>query len=337
MYTILKRIFFLFPHEKAHYLAMDLLQISLKIPGLSHVIKRSCKPSRQTPVNFCGIQFPNTVGLAAGFDKDARWLHALQYLGFCHVEIVTLTPLAQEGNPKPRLFRLKKDQSLINRMGFNNQGIDKAIVQLASRPKNLIVGGNIGKNKLTPNTEAIKDYEICFTKIYPFVDYIVVNVSSPNTPGLRELQDASFLKALFISLQSIRLIQKQQKPILLKISPDITKEVAGEIASMAIANKVDGLIISNTTIDREGLKTTRTDIEQIGAGGLSGQAIFNKSTQVLEMMRKQLPENYPIIGVGGVKDSDSARAKIDAGAQLVQLYTSFIYEGPTVVKKILDQ
>jgi len=336
MYSLLKSLFFLLSPEKAHYLAMDLLQTGLKIPGLASLIKSSYKPENQTPVEFCGITFPNSIGLAAGFDKDARWLHALQHLGFGHIEIGTLTPLAQDGNPQPRLFRLKKDESLINRMGFNNKGMDNAIERLKNRPKGLIVGGNIGKNKVTPNEEAISDYEICFSKIYSHVDYLVVNVSSPNTPGLRELQDADFLGRLFTKLHEIRNTKETVKPILLKIAPDITKAVGEEIAKMAVTFKVDGLIISNTTISRDGLKESKSSIESIGNGGLSGKAMHEKSTDVLKMMSALLPKDYPLIGVGGVYSKETAQNKLDAGARLAQLYTGFIYKGPGIVKQILD-
>ena len=315
---------------------MDLLQLWLKIPIISSLIKYSFKPKNNNIVDFCGLQFPNVIGLAAGFDKDARWLHALQHLGFGHVEIGTLTPLPQDGNPQPRLFRLKKDESLINRMGFNNKGIDSAIKRLKKRPKNLIVGGNIGKNKLTLNENAISDYEICFNKIYPYVDYIVVNVSSPNTPGLRELQDATFLASLFEKLHKIRSQQNVFKPILLKIAPDITPTVAEEIAQMSIQSKVDGLIISNTTISRDNLKESPELVEAIGNGGLSGKSIINKSNEALKMVSNHLPEGYPIIGVGGVHDKASATHKLNSGTQLVQLYTGFIYKGPGIVKQILD-
>lgn len=334
MYNIIRPIFFLFSPEKAHYLAMDLLGTALKAPLLGNWLKKSFKAAQQEPVTMLGLNFPNRIGLAAGFDKDARWLHLLSELGFGFVEVGTVTPLPQDGNPKPRLFRLKKDLALINRMGFNNRGVDAMVEQLKNRPKNLLVGGNIGKNKVTPNEEALNDYIICFEKLYPHVDYIAVNVSSPNTPGLRALQDKAFLGQLFDTLHSLRSRFPVQKPILLKIAPDLEKEALDEIVETVKAHGIQGLIATNTTISREGLKTPATVVEAIGAGGLSGLPVRQRSTEVVSYLRNALGPDYPIIGVGGIFTASDMQEKLDAGANLVQVYTGFIYQGPWMVKQL---
>ncbi|MBL7811016.1 MAG: quinone-dependent dihydroorotate dehydrogenase [Bacteroidetes bacterium] len=336
MYKAIRFIFFLFSPEKAHYLAMDLLNIALKIPGLNSWLHSSFKPKNAHPVEFLGISFPNAVGLAAGFDKNARWLRLLKALGFGHVEVGTVTPKPQDGNPKPRLFRLKPDLALINRMGFNNEGVDAMVERLKKRPKGLIVGGNIGKNKVTPNEQAIDDYLHCFEKLYPWVDYLVVNVSSPNTPGLRELQDKAFLGNLFDTLHDMRNRYEVQKPILLKIAPDLAQEGLDEIIETVKQHHIEGLIATNTTISRDGLKTRKTELETIGAGGLSGKPVFDRSNEVLRYLRQHLGDQYPLVGVGGVFTAEDRRKKQQDGAQLVQIYTGFIYQGPWIVKDLLD-
>ena len=337
MYSALRFFFFLLPPEKAHYLAMDLLSIALKIPGIGLLLANSFKPRNQKPISILGLNFPNSVGLAAGFDKDARWLHLLKNLGFGFVEVGTVTPLPQDGNPRPRLFRLKKDLALINRMGFNNKGIDAMVEQLKNRPHGLIVGGNIGKNKITPNEEAVEDYKICFSRIYAHVDYVAVNVSSPNTPGLRALQDKSFLTLLFQELQLLRAQYTEQKPILLKIAPDLSPEALVEIVETVQQGNVDGIIATNTTISREGLQTSEAEIEAIGAGGLSGLPVKEKSTAIITELRRLLGPEYPIIGVGGIFSNADIAEKKAAGAQLFQVYTGFIYQGPWMVKQLLKQ
>ncbi len=333
MYKILRSIFFLFPAEKAHYLAMDLLSFALKIPGINTLLRSSFKVSHSQKAILCGIEFPNRIGMAAGFDKDARWLPLLKELGFGHVEVGTVTPLPQEGNPKPRLFRLKKDHALINRMGFNNQGLDQMVRRLKHRPEGLIVGGNIGKNKITPNENAIKDYVKCFIALYDHVDYITVNVSSPNTPGLRELQDKEFLTALFLSLKTLRDAKPTRKPVFLKIAPDLTVEALDEIVETAKNTDLDGIIATNTTISRENLLTPTRILEDIGAGGLSGQPVKKKSNEILHYLRVSLGADFPIIGVGGVETEADMEEKIANGADLVQVYTGFIYQGPWQVKR----
>lgn len=336
MYSLLRFFLFMFPPEKAHYMAMDLLAIGLKLPVIRNIIKQQYQSNTHHPAAFLGINFPNPIGLAAGFDKDARWLHLLKNLGFGFVEVGTVTPLPQDGNPKPRLFRLKKDLALINRMGFNNQGIDAMVARLKNRPDGLIVGGNIGKNKITPNDKAIDDYRICFEKIYPWVDYIVVNVSSPNTPGLRELQEKAFLTTLFRELQNLRTQYATQKPILLKIAPDLTPEALQEIADTVHECGIEGIIATNTTISREGLICSKEMLEAIGAGGLSGVPVREKSNDVIAQLRQMLGKDYPIIGVGGIFTSKDIQKKKTAGANLYQVYTGFVYQGPGMVKELLS-
>ncbi len=336
MYRILRFLLFMLPPEKAHYVAMDLLSLALKMPLIKNIFKRRYASNTRLPVTFLGINFPNPIGLAAGFDKDARWLHLLTNLGFGFVEVGTVTPLPQDGNPKPRLFRLKKDLALINRMGFNNQGIDAMVERLKKRPTGLIVGGNIGKNKVTPNENAIDDYRICFEKIYPWVDYIVVNVSSPNTPGLRELQEKAFLTALFQELQRLRNQYENSKPILLKIAPDLTPEALCEIADTVRECNIEGIIATNTTISRENLVCGQDTLEKIGAGGLSGAPVRQKSNEIIKQLRELLGADYPIMGVGGIFTAKDIQDKKAAGATLYQVYTGFVYQGPGMVKTLLS-
>jgi dihydroorotate dehydrogenase len=287
-----------------------------------------------------GLQFPNPVGLGAGFDKNACYLRELETLGFGFVEIGTVTPIAQSGNEKPRLFRLPKDKALINRMGFNNDGVNKIAERLkkwrSDNPESrMIIGGNIGKNKITPNDQAIDDYVRCFETLHPWVDYFVVNVSSPNTPGLRALQEKAFLVDLFNQLQSINLRLEKSKPILLKIAPDLEFEQVDQILEMEPMGLMQGLIISNTTIDRSSLKTTSNRIEEIGAGGLSGIPVREKSNAMLKYIHKKNPATWVLIGSGGIFCGEDALQKMNLGANLIQIWTGFVYEGPFVVKKIM--
>lgn len=334
MYKFLRKLLFLLPAETAHYFTLNLLKLVLKIPGKRAIFKILYSPKKSQVTELLGLKFPNRIGLAAGFDKDARFLHELQVLGFGFIEIGTITPKGQAGNPKPRLFRLPKDKALINRLGFNNQGLEAAIKRLKNRPKGLIVGGNIGKNKTTPNEKAVNDYSICFKGLYPYVDYFTVNVSSPNTPGLRELQGKEALEKILMSLIESRKEMPGKKPILLKIAPDLTDGQIADIIGLCKDTGIDGIIATNTTIAREPLRTSREKIEAIGAGGLSGKPVFEASTAVLKKLRKGLGPDFPIIGVGGIMDKDSARAKLEAGADLLQIYTGFIYSGPGVVKNL---
>lgn len=324
------------PAETAHYFTLNVLSAVQKIPFV-HAIMRSLFFVKN-PVEFVGLTFPNRVGLAAGFDKNAKYLREFQSLGFGFVEIGTVTPLAQPGNDKPRLFRLLKDEAIINRMGFNNDGVDVVVERLKNRPKDLIVGGNIGKNKVTANEDAQRDYEICFDKLYDYVDYFVVNVSSPNTPNLRALQDKEPLTKILSALVNMRngfvASGKINKPILLKIAPDLTTDQLNDVVDIVKETRIEGVVATNTTISREGLLTDKQTVEQIGAGGLSGKIVFNHSTQVLAHLNQKSNKTIPLIGVGGIDSADKAQQKLTAGATLVQVYTGFIYRGPALVKAI---
>ncbi len=287
---------------------------------------------------FLGIRFKNRVGLAAGFDKNAKYLGELSALGFGFIEIGTVTPKPQAGNDKPRLFRLIEDESVINRMGFNNNGLDVIVKRLQLRPKDLIVGGNIGKNKVTPNEEAVNDYKICFDKLYDVVDYFVVNVSSPNTPNLRELQDkkplGEILKALIEMRSAFISTGKICKPILLKIAPDLGNEQLDDVVDIVNETGIDGIVATNTTISRAGLLTSKEKVESIGSGGLSGKILSDRATEVVAYIHKKSSGKIPIIGVGGIYSAKTAHDKINAGADLVQVYSGFIYGGPQMIKNI---
>jgi dihydroorotate dehydrogenase len=344
MYKWLRSLLFLFPPESVHYFSMFILKgISATRPG-RFLLRRSFSmenPSLQK--TFAGISFKNPVGLAAGFDKNASWLQSLETLGFGFVEIGTVTPLAQGGNPRPRLFRLKRDEALVNRMGFNNEGVDKVVIHLKKWRKktadsgnlSLIIGGNIGKNKLTPNENAWQDYTICFEKLFPFVDYFVVNVSSPNTPGLRELQEKESLRKILTSLQAINRTKPDPKPLFLKIAPDLTILQLDDVLDLAMEIQLDGLVACNTSISREGLLTGANELDLIGAGGLSGKPVRKKSTEIVHYIAEKTKHRIPIIGSGGVHTAADAEEKMQAGAGLVQVWTGFIYEGPSLVKRIL--
>jgi dihydroorotate dehydrogenase len=279
------------------------------------------------------------VGLAAGFDKDGRHLHALSVLGFGFIEVGTVTPMPQPGNEKPRSFRLPKDDALINRMGFNNQGVDVLAARLKSfRNSNhdkIVMGGNIGKNKSTPNEKAADDYVICFQKLFDVVDYFVVNVSSPNTPGLRALQEKEPLKELLHRLQSLNLPHENPKPILLKISPDLANSQLDEIIEIVLETKIAGIVATNTTISRSNLKTSQQEVDQMGNGGLSGKPLTSRSTEVIRYLKSKSQNQFVIIGVGGIHSSKDAKEKLEAGADLIQVYTGMIYEGPGLTKTIL--
>ena len=337
MYRLIKFLLFLLPPEKAHDVALNLIELALRIPVVGSTFKRSFNSGPQRSVDFAGITFPNIVGLAAGFDKDAKRLSLWKALGFCHVEVGTVTPKSQPGNPKPRLFRLVDDRAVINRMGFNNGGVDAMVERLKKRPEGLIVGGNIGKNKDTPNESAIEDYIICFEKLYPYVDYITVNVSSPNTPGLRDLQTESFLVPLFDKLNTLRSEKAIFKPIFLKIAPDFQSEALKQLAKIIKKLPIQGIIATNTTISRDRLNVSQKDLEQIGAGGLSGAPLFEASNTILATLSIELGNSMPIIGVGGIFNGFDVSEKLTRGAGLVQVYTGFIYEGPWIVRNILKE
>lgn len=339
MYRFLRNILFLFDPERVHYFSMNSLKFLCKIPGIKKLLAVIYTPRSKENIQYSilNIKYSNRVGLGAGFDKNASYLNELEALGFGFVEIGTVTPLAQAGNDKPRLFRLLKDKALINRMGFNNDGVEAIANRLRSwKAKNskLIIGGNIGKNKLTPNEDAWKDYGICFTALHEYVDYFVVNVSSPNTPGLRELQEKESLKKILTTLQIQNGKFKIQKPLLLKIAPDLTFEQLDDVIDLALEIKLDGLVASNTTISREGLKTQNSKVKTIGAGGLSGLPVQQRSTDIVQYISDKTKGQLPIIASGGIFTAADAMEKIKAGASLVQVWTGFIYEGPAIVKNI---
>ena len=335
MYRIVRFFLFLFNPEFIHHITFKIIKVGGMIPGKmwSWRLIFRVKDTRLEREVF-GLKFDNPVGLAAGFDKDAKLFDELASFGFGFIEIGTVTPLPQDGNPKPRLFRLKDDSGLINRMGFNNQGIEAVVARLRRKKSDIIIGGNIGKNKVTPNEEAANDYAICFEKLFPYVDYFAVNVSSPNTPGLRDLQEKAPLTALLNSLQELNNKKDKRKPILLKIAPDLTNEQLDDIITIVADTKIDGVIATNTTIDRSGLKTDKNKVDAIGNGGLSGKPVGLRSTQVIKYLADKSNRAFPIIGVGGIHSAEDALEKLDAGATLLQVYTGFIYEGPSLVKRI---
>src|SRR5690606_438840 len=273
-------------------------------------------------------------GLAAGFDKDATVIDEMAMLGFGFIEIGTLTPKPQEGNPQPRMFRLLQDESIINRMGFNNGGVFEAVERLKNRKSNVLVGGNIGKNKVTPNENAVDDYLVCLEALHDHVDYFVVNVSSPNTPNLRDLQEKEPLKQLLQAVKNANDLKPKPKPILLKIAPDLTNGQLDDIIEIVKETKIDGVIATNTTVDRSLLSTSVAEVEAIGAGGVSGKVLEKRSTEVIRYLSEKSNKAFPIIGVGGIFSAEDAIEKLEAGASLVQLYTGFIYEGPGLIKRI---
>lgn len=333
MYSILRKLLFRIAPERVHYLAMGWLHRAYSIaPWLLRSMYVIKDPSLER--ELWGIKFPNPVGLAAGFDKDARWVDELSCLGFGFVEIGTVTPKPQPGNDQPRLFRLPEDEALINRMGFNNQGSEVAAQRLSGRKSKIIIGGNIGKNKVTPNARAIQDYELCFKDLYNVVDYFVVNVSSPNTPGLRELQDKEPLMKLLSRLKELNTELGSPKPLLLKIAPDLTDAQLDDIVEIVQTTGIDGVVATNTTIDRSNLMTDTAVVEDIGAGGLSGKPLRERATEVIRYLATKSGGSFPIIAVGGIYTAADAIEKLEAGASLVQVYTGFIYEGPAIAKNI---
>lgn len=346
IYSLLKPVLFLSDPEEIHHKVFKWTKIAMGLPLASSVSKNVFTVNHpKLEKEVFGIKFPNPVGLAAGFDKDAKLFNELACLGFGFIEIGTLTPKPQPGNDKPRLFRLTEDEAIINRMGFNNQGVEVAVQRLKNKNQNIIIGGNIGKNKVTPNEEAVNDYEYCFRALYDYVDYFVVNVSSPNTPNLRDLQEKEPLTKLLVRLKeinrelaaktSVKLREKGEgRPILLKIAPDLTNSQLDDIIDIVKISGIDGVIATNTTISRDGLKTSKTVIENIGAGGLSGKPLTNRSTEVIKYLSEKSGKAFPIIGVGGIHSPEDALGKLQAGADLIQLYTGFIYEGPGLVKRI---
>ena len=337
LYNLFRSLVFLLPAEKAHYFTVNLLKLSLKVPFSKLLFKKLfCLETPLIQRTVFGIDFPNPIGLAAGFDKNATCFNEMEYCGFGFVEIGTVTPLAQDGNDKPRLFRLKKDKAIINRMGFNNNGMVEAVENLKRKSpgSKLIIGGNIGKNKITSNENAIDDYIVSFKALFDYVDYFVVNVSSPNTPDLRALQEKEPLKKILAALQTVNESYPKKKPLLLKIAPDLSNEQLDDIVEIMLELKMDGIVATNTTIQRTGILADDLQIEKIGAGGLSGKPLSQRSTEVIRYIHQKSKGAFPIMGVGGIHSVEDALEKLDAGATLLQIYTGFIYEGPMLNKRI---
>lgn len=334
--AIIKPIFFSFDPETIHHFVFNLLKISSKIPGVSLIIKKIYKISdKQLETEVFGLKFANPVGLAAGFDKDAKLFNELGNFGFGFIEIGTLTPKGQSGNPKPRLFRISEDEALINRMGFNNNGVSAAVTRLRKRKSNIILGGNIGKNTGTEADKTEDDYVEVFNELFDHVDYFVVNVSCPNVGNLTKLQEKGPLMKLMRRISEINNSKVKSKPLLLKIAPDLSEQELDDVIDIIKTLKLDGVVAANTSVNRIGLKTQSDRLEEIGwPGGLSGKPIGDRSTKVIEYLYKNLGDEFPIIGVGGIHSEDDAIEKLKAGAKLVQIYTGFIYEGPGLVKRI---
>lgn len=327
---LIQPLLFKFDPEEVHYFTFSMIRTLSKIPGFSALFRKLYEVNdTRLEREVFGLKFKNPVGLAAGFDKDAKLYKELSDFGFGFIEIGTLTPKGQEGNPKQRLFRLKEDQAIINRMGFNNGGVLEAVDRL-KKNNGVLIGGNIGKNKLTSNENAVLDYEICFDALFDHVDYFVVNVSSPNTPNLRALQDKEPLEHLLQTLQNKNNLKVKSKPILLKIAPDLTDEQLLDIIEIVNTTKIAGVIATNTTLSREGLKSENKS----EMGGLSGKPLTRRSTEVIRFLAEKSNHSFPIIGVGGIHSAEDAIEKLDAGASLIQLYTGFIYEGPALIKEI---
>ncbi len=338
MYSILKFFLFQLDPEKAHHITVRWIKLFHSSAILKpFLIPFQTKLSEKDSFQCMGITFPSRLGLAAGFDKNADFYRELIDLGFGFVEIGTVTPKSQDGNPQPRLFRLVEDQAIINRMGFNNIGLENVVKNLKSKNKHQIIGGNIGKNKITPNENAINDYVISFNGIYDFVDYLVVNVSSPNTPGLRDLQSVTFMENLLKILDQERQHKSIKKPIFLKIAPDLNETDFQELCLCVKNSPIEGMIISNTTIGRNHLKTSPKMVEEIGAGGLSGAPLTHLSTELVRRAREILGKEKIIIGSGGIMNAKDAREKIIAGADLIQIYSGFIYQGPQLIREITQE
>ncbi|MEE3999103.1 quinone-dependent dihydroorotate dehydrogenase [Tenacibaculum sp. FZY0031] len=341
MYKLLIRpIFFLFNPEKIHHFTFSLVKFLSKIPGVPSIFRGMYQVNdKKLERNLFGLIFKNPVGLAAGFDKNAVLYNELADFGFGFVEIGTVTPKGQVGNPKKRLFRLKDDKGIINRMGFNNEGLEAAIEQLKKNKGKIIIGGNIGKNTNTAPENYTEDYVACFKGLHPYVDYFVLNVSCPNVSSHAKLEDADYLKELIIEVQKIDkelsiAERSQSKPILLKIAPDLNNQQLDEIIELVAETKIDGVIASNTSVNRDNLKASKERLQEIGNGGVSGQPVKDRSTKVIQYLTDNSNKAFPIIGVGGIHSEEDALEKLKAGADLVQIYTGFIYEGPSLVKRI---
>ena len=333
--SIIRKILFKFDPEAVHYFTFDAIKLVSKIPFIPALIRSIFQLNHPNlERELFGLRFKNPVGLAAGFDKNAVLYNELANFGFGFIEIGTVTPKAQEGNPKKRLFRLQEDKGIINRMGFNNAGLQAAIKQLKKNKKQIVIGGNIGKNTLTAPEDYTNDYLECFKALHPHVDYFVLNVSCPNVGSHAKLNDKDYLEELINAIQSLNSTFEVSKPILLKISPDLNNTQLDEIIELVKTTKIEGVIASNTSVSRENLKADATTLKSIGNGGVSGQPITTKSTQVIKYLSENSQNEFPIIGVGGIHSEKDALDKLSAGADLVQIYTGFIYEGPALVKRI---
>lgn len=334
--SLIRPILFSFDPERVHHFTFGFVKFISKLPLVPFLLKSIYKSgSPELKINAFGLEFKNPVGLAAGFDKDGKLFDELANYGFGFIEVGTVTPKPQSGNPKPRLFRLRADNGLINRMGFNNGGVEELVERLKKRKNHqLLIGGNIGKNKVTPNEEALNDYRTCFNSLFDVVDYFVVNVSSPNTPNLRDLQEREPLTKLLKELQEDNHSREAPKPILLKIAPDLTDSQLDDIVEIVEETKIAGLIATNTTISRDNLKTDFTAVERIGGGGMSGKPVKDRATEVISYLYQKSGGKIDIIAVGGIFTAKDAQEKLDAGAKLVQVYTGFVYEGPGIVKRI---
>lgn len=332
--SVIRPLLFTLNAEQAHHFTFKSLKLAFRVPGISSIVTTFFGSLKGHEKVVMGLRFKNPIGLAAGFDKDAKLYNELSAFGFGFIEIGTLTPKPQAGNPKPRLFRLVEDESVINRMGFNNGGLDAAVLRLAKKKTDIIIGGNIGKNKTTPNKDATSDYLKGVEALHPVVDYFVVNVSSPNTPNLRELQEKEPLMAL---LSDVKVLNDKlgSKPLMLKIAPDLTTGQLDDIVTIVNTLKLDGIVATNTTISRSGLKTAQQKVDAMGAGGLSGRVLRSRSTEVVKYLREKLDNNIAIIAVGGVFTGADAREKLNAGADLVQVWSGFLYEGPAMVRRML--
>lgn len=334
--SLLKPIFFKFQPESVHHFVFDTLKVVMNIPILKSILSAVyTKKDKRLETEVFGLKFPNPVGLAAGFDKDAKLFDELGQLGFGFIEIGTLTPKGQDGNPQPRLFRITEDEGLINRMGFNNQGVVAAVERLKKKKTNIIIGGNIGKNTGIPAEQTDSDYISVFNQLFDYVDYFVVNVSCPNVGNLTKLQEKEPLMQLMQKISDINQSKPNPKPLLLKIAPDLSEIELDDVIDIIKTLNLDGVVAANTSVNREGLKTSESRLEEIGwPGGLSGKPVKDRSTKVISYLYKHLGDKHPIIGVGGIYSGKDAKEKLDAGAKLVQVYSGYIYEGPALVKKI---
>ncbi|MBN2481915.1 MAG: quinone-dependent dihydroorotate dehydrogenase [Bacteroidales bacterium] len=335
MYKLIRSVLFLFKPEAVHYIAVTAVRIACYIPGFRKLATKVFRyESKLLQTEICGLKFQNKVGLAAGFDKNADYYSDFCIFGFSFIEIGTVTPLSQAGNQKPRLFRIIRDKALINRMGFNNKGVDHAANRLRNRNHSLIVGGNIGKNTLTPNEHAAQDYAISFDKLYDFVDYFAVNISCPNIKGMEKLQDYESISGIVNEVMNIRKQKDVRKPVFLKISPDLTFAQIDEMLDLYNSSDLDGIIATNTTTTRHNLSISESEINAIGSGGMSGKPLYNKVKEIVVYICKHSSGRIPVIAVGGIMSAEDALEMIRAGAKLVQIYTGFIYEGPFLVKRI---